>query len=101
MNEGRMFTIIDWVTGAETVWQVMVKVDCAVMVIEREPERLVDERPGPDTTQLDTSEELQVIREVPPACTRAGLALMVACGWRTVTVAMFEFTEPPGPVQET
>lgn len=35
----------------------------------------------------------------PPLSTRFGLALIETVGTSTVTVAMFELAEPPGPVQ--
>jgi hypothetical protein len=78
----------------------MVYVDREDMVTACDPERFVDERPGPDTVQLDTSDELHVIVEEPPGCTRIGLASIDTCGWSTVTVAIFEFTTggPPRPM---
>ncbi|MFZ3043969.1 MAG: hypothetical protein WA058_02590 [Minisyncoccia bacterium] len=50
--------------------------------------------------QLATPFPLQVISDVPPDATRTGFALMVTSEELvTVTVAMFEFTVPPEPVQ--
>jgi len=69
-------------------------------VTDFEPEAPVIERLGPLTLQLWISEAFQEIVTVSPAWTRVLVVLIETCGTSTVTVAMFEFTEPPGPVQE-
>jgi hypothetical protein len=64
----------------------MVYVDCEFMVTACDPDSFVLERPGPETTQLFTCDELQEIVDCPPEETRVGFALIVAFGERTVIV---------------
>lgn len=86
--------------GASFVWQERVKTDRELMVTAREPERSVEERPGPDTVQLFTCEALHVMVDCSPEDTRRGSAEMVAKGCSTVMLSL-SVAEPPAPVQVT
>ncbi len=79
----------------------MVKVDCEEITTDCDPDMLALERPGPETVQLSTLVALQKIVDELPLTTRIGSALMETTGVVTVTVTMFEFAEPPGPVHDT
>ncbi len=107
------FTVTESVASGPPplVLQTMVKVDWEVMVAVygefREKLLLLSAFPlaslvpeGSVTSQEVTLLPLQEMVEVVPERTRPGLAVIVACGWVTVTVAMFESAEPPGPEQD-
>lgn len=92
---------MELVTGAPLVVQVMVYVDCAVMVTACELDLLVLESPGPETVQEFTPVAPHVIVEESPENTLDGLAEMVAFGAKTSIEAKDggEFT--PAPEQMT
>ena len=76
----------------------MVYLDCEDIVIACDPVSEEDERPGPETTQLFTSDALQDMVDEFPERRRAGLALIETRGDDTVTVAVAGREVPPGPV---
>lgn len=74
------FTVTEPVTGAPLVVQLIVKVDWELIITFWAPERLEEERPGPETAQLFTCDAFHVIRDCVPVWTRDGLAEMDASG---------------------
>jgi len=82
LYSGPTFTITELEIGAVWVVHEMVYSDCELIVTVCDPDLVFRESPGPETVQARdppvTSDELQVITDVPPIATREGDAEMVA-----------------------
>ena len=97
-----MFIFTDPVIGRPLVRQVIVYFAPPSGTVARYwPVNNAEEKlDGPETIQLVTSVAVHEIVDVAFALTRVRLAVIDACGWRTVTVA-HAGAEPPAPVHVT
>jgi hypothetical protein len=83
--------------GDQLVWHIIVKIDLEDIMTDCDPERLVDERPGPETEQLFTCDAFQEICDDDPFWILAGSAEISAFGAKTCTDANAGAELPPVP----